>query len=67
MRSWASAVCSLTPTICVHRGERQCFPTDGEIYTSEVRDGLLASNMRIRVEDEVKAFDYANELRAGMD
>jgi hypothetical protein len=73
MRRWASAVCWLTPTICVQRGERRCFRSDGEkyawtrIYTSEVRDGLLASICEFEVEDEVKAFDYGNELRAGMD
>jgi hypothetical protein len=73
MRPWASAVRWLTPTICVHRGERQGFGRDGEkyawtrIYTSEVRNGLLASICEFEFEDEVTAFDYANNLRAGTD
>jgi hypothetical protein len=67
-RSWASAACWVTPTICVHRQEREAVGLDGEqyawtrIYTSEVRDGLLASICEFELEDEQKAFAYAEAL-----
>jgi hypothetical protein len=69
-RSWASAVRWVTPTICVHRGDRDAVGFDGEkyawtrIYAAEVRDGLLASICEFELEYEDEAFTYAEQLTA---
>ncbi|TPG36971.1 hypothetical protein [Mycolicibacterium hodleri] len=69
-RSWASAVCYLSPACCVIRMEREAVGADGEQYTwtrvnvDEVRDGRLASLCEFDLEDEKEAFAFAEELVA---
>jgi hypothetical protein len=68
-RGWVSAVHWSSPTVCVVRTEREAVGLDGEafawtrIFTSEVCGGRIASACEFELEDEQKAFDYAEELR----
>ena len=67
VREWVSVVCWLSPTWFVGRHEREAVGHDGERYTwtrllvIEVRDGRLASMCDFDVEDEERAFAYAEE------
>jgi hypothetical protein len=67
VRTWNSAVCWLSPTWYVARHEREAVGHDGERYewtrllVAEYHDGRLASLCDFDVEDEERAFAYAEE------
>jgi class 3 adenylate cyclase/ketosteroid isomerase-like protein len=66
-RIWHSAVCWLSPCICVGRNERESVGHDGEqyawtrLYAYELREGRLASMCEFGLGDEDAAFAYAQE------
>ncbi len=74
VRVWNSAVCWLSPTRLVARHEREAIGQDGERYewtsllVGESRDGRLASMCVFDIENEERAFSYADErIRAAED
>jgi class 3 adenylate cyclase/ketosteroid isomerase-like protein len=66
-RMWNSALCWLSPRICVARSERESDGQNGEHYAwthisvTEVRDRELMSACLFEPEDEDVAFTYAEE------
>lgn len=66
LRTWDSAVAWLSPNHNVVRMEREGVGLDGEkyewtrLYTTEIRNGLLASLCEFEVDDEAAAFAYIN-------
>jgi ketosteroid isomerase-like protein len=73
VRVWNSAVCWLSPTWLIARHEREAIGQDSEQYewtsllVGESRDGRLASMCVFDIDNEERAFAYAEERMRATD